>query len=161
MTRKVVENLVILVIFNNYCLIIVVIMDKKERFAAIYSFLKNKGKIHNQTELAKAIGASEATISKALKGDEKSLTDSLLNRVNRAFGNIFSFDWMMNGVEPMLCCYKNSDPNAPFLLGEPEPGEPSKQDMRNEIEFLRQQLKLEKDKNDLLQQQLNLYEGRV
>ena len=90
----------------------------------------------------------------------KSISADMLASVLNRYSDL-SIDYVINGVEPMLCCYKNSDPNAPFLLGEAEPGEPSKQDMRNEIEFLRQQLKLEKDKNDLLQQQLNLYEGRV
>lgn len=90
----------------------------------------------------------------------KSISAEMLASVLNRYSDL-SIDYVIKGVEPMLCCYKNSDPNAPFLLGEPEPGEESKQDMKNEIAFLRQQLKLEKDKNDLLQQQLNLYEGRV
>ena len=135
-------------------------MDKKERFKAIFSFLKNKGKIHNQADLAKKIGASEATISKALKGDEKSLTDSLFQRVNKAFDNIFSLDWMIDGIEPMFCCYKkNAD--APFMLSEPEPSLRTEQEKDERINFLEQQLKLEQQKNELLQQQLNLYENRV
>lgn len=135
-------------------------MDKKERFKAIFSFLKNKGKIHNQADLAKKIGASEATISKALKGDEKSLTDSLFQRINKAFDNIFSLDWMIDGNEPMFCCYKkNAD--APFMLSEPEPSLRTEQEKDERINFLEQQLKLEQQKNELLQQQLNLYENRV
>lgn len=138
-------------------------MNKKERFEAVFGYLKNKGQIHNQVDLAKKIGASEATISKALRGDEKSLTDSLLRRVNQAFGNIFSLDWMIDGFGTMLCCYKNSaSPEAPFLLGESEPGTSrTEQEKDDRIRFLEQQLKLEKDKSALLQQQLNLYEGRV
>ena len=138
-------------------------MNKKERFEAVFGYLKNKGQIHNQVDLAKKIGASEATISKALRGDEKSLTDSLLRRVNQAFGNIFSLDWMIDGFGTMLCCYKNSaPPEAPFMLGEPEPETSrNEQEKDDRIRFLEQQLKLEKDKSALLQQQLNLYEGRV
>ena len=128
-------------------------MDKKERFKAIFSFLKNKGKIHNQADLAKKIGASEATISKALKGDEKSLTDSLFQRINKAFDNIFSLDWMIDGYK------KNAD--APFMLSEPEPSLRTEQEKDERINFLEQQLKLEQQKNELLQQQLNLYENRV
>lgn len=119
------------------------------------------GLAESQVDAARKMNAAESTMSSAMSGNEKYLNNKFLKRFNEAFGNIFSPNWLLNGVEPMLCGYKNSDPNAPFLLGEPEPGEPSKQEMKNEISFLRQQLKLEKDKNDLLQQQLNLYEGRV
>ena len=74
-----------------------------------------------------------------------------------------SVDYVVKGVEPMLCCYKNSaPPEAPFLLGESEPGTSrTEQEKDDRIRFLEQQLKLEKDKSALLQQQLNLYEGRV
>ena len=136
-------------------------MEKKDRLAKALAYLKMKGLAESQVDAARKMNAAESTMSSAMSGNEKYLNNKFLKRFNEAFGNIFSPNWLMNGVEPMLCCYKNSDPNAPFLLGEPEPEEESKQDMRNEIEFLRQQLKLEKDKNDLLQQQLNLYEGRV
>ena len=136
-------------------------MNKKERFEAVFGYLKNKGQIHNQVDLAKKIGASEATISKALRGDEKSLTDSLLRRVNQAFGNIFSLDWMIDGFGTMLCCYKSTSPEAPFMLEEPSPQSRTEQEKDDRIRFLEQQLKLEKDKSALLQQQLNLYEGRV
>lgn len=90
----------------------------------------------------------------------KSISADMLATILRRYSDL-SVDYVVKGVEPMLCCYKNSDPDAPFLLGESKPGEESKQDMKNEIAFLSQQLKLERDKNDLLQQQLNLYEGRV
>lgn len=136
-------------------------MEKKERLAKALAYLKMNGIVESQVDAARKMNAAESTMSSAMSGNEKYLNNKFLKRFNDAFGGIFSPNWLMNGVEPMLCCYKNSDPNAPFLLGEPEPGEESKQDMKNEIEFLRQQLKLEKDKNDLLQQQLNLYEGRV
>lgn len=90
----------------------------------------------------------------------KSISAEMLASVLNRYSDL-SIDYVIKGVEPMLCCNKDSDPDAPFLLGEPEPGEESKQNMKNEIAFLSQQLKLERDKNDLLQQQLNLYEGRV
>lgn len=136
-------------------------MEKKERLAKALAYLKMNGIVESQVDAARKMNAAESTMSSAMGGNEKYLNNKFLKRFNEAFGNIFSPNWLLNGVEPMLCCNKNSDPNAPFLLGESEPGEDSKQDMKNELAFLRQQLKLERDKNDLLQQQLNLYEGRV
>ena len=87
--------------------------SKKDRFNKVFNHLKSTGKIHTQVEFAKIVGSSEATISKALKGDEKSLTDSLLKRVNKAFGNIFSMDWLLNGIGSM-CCQPSSDINTLF-----------------------------------------------
>lgn len=136
-------------------------MEKKDRLAKALAYLKMNGLAESQVDAARKMNAAESTMSSAMSGNEKYLNNKFLKRFNEAFGNIFSPNWLLNGVEPMLCGCKNSDPNAPFLLREPEPGEPSKQEMKNEISFLRQQLKLEKDKNELLQQQLNLYEGRV
>lgn len=77
--------------------------SKQDRLSEVYDLLKRNGKIHSQVDLAKAIGASEATISKALKGDERSLTDKLLKRINKAFGNMFSLDWLLNGIGDMMC----------------------------------------------------------
>lgn len=88
-------------------------MSKKDRMIKVYNVLKENGHIHSQVDLAKAVGASEATISKALKGDERSLTDSLLKRINKTFGNIFSLDWLVEGIGQMMCG-SSSDPNAPF-----------------------------------------------
>ena len=91
----------------------------------------------------------------------KSISADMLATILRRYSDL-SVDYVVKGVEPMLCCYKNSDPEAPFLLGESEPGTSrNEQEKDDRIRFLEQQLKLEKDKSALLQQQLNLYEGRV
>jgi hypothetical protein len=92
----------------------------------------------------------------------KSISADMLATILRRYSDL-SVDYVMKGVEPMLCCYQNSaPPEAPFMVGEPEPGTSrTDQEKDDRIRFLEQQLKLEKDKNDLLQQQLNLYEGRV
>ena len=79
----------------------------------VYSSLKENGEIHSQAELAKAIGASEATISKALKGEEKALTDNLFKRISKRFAR-YSLDWMINGIGNMMNNCGCSDPNAPF-----------------------------------------------
>ena len=92
----------------------------------------------------------------------KSISADMLATILRRYSDL-SVDYVVKGVEPMLCCYKNSaPPEAPFLIGEPEPGTSrTEQEKDDRIRFLEQQLKLEKDKSALLQQQLNLYEGRV
>ena len=137
-------------------------MEKKDRLAKALAYLKMKGLAESQVDAARKMNAAESTMSSAMSGNEKYLNNKFLKRFNDAFGDIFSLDWLINGTEPMLCCYRSTSPEAPFLIGEPEP-ETSRTEKEKDdrIRFLEQQLKLEKDKNDLLQQQLNLYEGRV
>jgi hypothetical protein len=137
-------------------------MEKKDRLAKALAYLKMKGLAESQVDAARKMNAAESTMSSAMSGNEKYLNNKFLKRFNDAFGDIFSLDWLINGTEPMLCCYRNTSPEAPFLLGESEPGTSrTEQEKDDRIRFLEQQLKLEKDKSALLQQQLNLYEGRV
>lgn len=136
--------------------------NKGKRLAEAIEYLKQNGEVNNLDDVAQKVDRSKNNISSAINGDKRYLSDKFLKHFNACFKNIFSPNWLLNGVEPMLCGYKNSDPNAPFLLGESEPGTSrTDQEKDDRIRFLEQQLKLEKDKNDLLQQQLNLYEGRV
>lgn len=102
----------------------------------VFSQLKKDGEIHNQAELAKAIGASEATISKALKGEEKSLTDNLFKRISKRFVK-YSLDWMVKG-EGIMCC---SDVTDEELLGKNSSHDKgSEADKDKEIAMLRQLL---------------------
>lgn len=85
-------------------------LSKKDRINMVFSSLKESGEIANQADLAKAIGASEATISKALKGEEKSLTDNLFKRISQRFIK-YSLDWMVKGEGMMCGCTSPDDPS--------------------------------------------------
>lgn len=85
-------------------------MDRKERFHKAYDFLRQKGRIHTQTDLAKEIGSSRSNASAAYNGDPKFLTDNFLRRFNEAFGNVFSLQWLILGEGDMLLTPEN-DPS--------------------------------------------------
>ena len=136
--------------------------NKGKRLAEAIEYLKQNGEVNNLDDVAQKVDRSKNNISSAINGDKRYLSDKFLKHFNACFKNIFSLDWMIDGFGTMLCCYKSTSPEAPFLLGESEPGTSrSEQEKDDRIRFLEQQLKLEKDKSALLQQQLNLYEGRV
>lgn len=137
--------------------------NKGKRLAEAIEYLKQNGEVNNLDDVAQKVDRSKNNISSAINGDKRYLSDKFLKHFNACFKNIFSPNWLINGVGPMFDCYKNSaSPEAPFLLGESEPGTSrTEQEKDDRIRFLEQQLKLEKDKSALLQQQLNLYEGRV
>ena len=128
-----------------------------------------------KTRLKKVLETKRSNVSKITEGEDvkRSTLSAQINGSSavsyetiklflRKFTDL-SANWLINGVGPMFDCCKNSaPPEAPFMLGESEP-ETSRTEKEKDdrIRFLEQQLKLEKDKSALLQQQLNLYEGRV
>lgn len=115
----------------------------------------------NVSKITEGEDVKRSTLSAQINGSS-AVSYETIKLFLRKFTDL-SANWLINGVGPMLNCYKNSaSPEASFLLGEPE-AETSRTDQEKDdrIRFLEQQLKLEKDKSALLQQQLNLYEGRV
>ena len=67
-------------------------MERKERFKEAFEYLKSRGTAHTQRDIALKMDSSEGNISKAMKGDERVLTNRFLRRFNEAYGR---FDrWM-------------------------------------------------------------------
>lgn len=57
-------------------------MERVDIITDAFKTLKIKGFVHSQRDFASLLGVNEATISKALKGDAKYLTDSLMSKVS-------------------------------------------------------------------------------
>ena len=77
-------------------------MGRRERFKDAFEFLKNRGSVHTQRDVALKMDSSEGNISKAFKGDERVLTNRFLCRFNKAYDNIFNLDWLTDGVGDMF-----------------------------------------------------------
>lgn len=77
-------------------------MEKKERFNEAFNYLKNKGIVHTQKDVAEKMGSTSPNVSSALKGVESVLTGSFLKRFNEAFGEIFDEQWLLTGDGDML-----------------------------------------------------------
>lgn len=73
-------------------------MERKDRFDNAINYLRGKGIIHTQRDIAEKMNAAPSNVSKARKGEESVLTDSFLKRFNRAFNNIFDIDYLLNGI---------------------------------------------------------------
>lgn len=77
-------------------------MSKLDRFKKSVEYLKNKGIIRSQSDIARKMEVYPQPISKAYNGDERYLTDSFLNRYCSAFGDIFNIEWLLTGNGEML-----------------------------------------------------------
>ena len=84
-------------------------MNRKDRLREVYEYLRNNGFVHTQKAFADALGKAEGTMSKAFKGDEKSLTDNLFVQVTLAFPNIFNINYLLTGEGTLLAVDGVSD----------------------------------------------------
>lgn len=89
-------------LFLDLLTIIFAVMEKVERFKQAFDYIKGQGYIHTQKDVANKMAAGEGSISKALKGDDATLTDRFLQRFNSAFGSVFNIDWLLYGEGDML-----------------------------------------------------------
>lgn len=76
-------------------------MKREERLEVMYKYAISKGICTNKGGFATKVGVNSSTLSKAFSGEEKYLSDIFLIRVNNALDNVFSLDWLLNGVGDM------------------------------------------------------------
>ena len=76
-------------------------MDKKNRLNEAVKYLKYKGVVKTQDDIASKMGASRSNISSALAGKEGVLTDSFISRFCATFTEI-SYTWLLLGEGDMI-----------------------------------------------------------
>ncbi len=77
-------------------------MSKLQRLNDAINYLKIIGEISTQQDIADKMRMHKSTISSAISGNEKYLTDSFLSKFNFAFKCIFNEEWMIKGFGAML-----------------------------------------------------------
>lgn len=82
-----------------------------------YNYLRRRGVVLTQKELAEALGKGRTSVSKALNGNKSYLNESFLNWFNAKFGNIFNLDYLLNGIGSLLCCNPDEDDEEIFNPG--------------------------------------------
>lgn len=76
-------------------------MLSESRIKSVYRYLYNKGLVESQKDFAKKICANQTTVSCALNGNARYLTNKLCKRIVEVFQQI-SYDWLVSGVGSML-----------------------------------------------------------
>lgn len=77
-------------------------MNKEERLNAALAYLLAHRVVKTKKEFAARLGMAVPTVSRALHGNEASLTDNLMLNVYRVFRPVFNYDWIMSGDGTML-----------------------------------------------------------
>lgn len=76
-------------------------MSRAERLNEAYNYLRFKGIISTQKDVARAMNSTQPNVSSALRGEEKVLTDNFLHRFSNAYEDISSC-WLLTGEGSML-----------------------------------------------------------
>lgn len=82
-------------------------MSRAERLNEAYNYLRFKGIISTQKDVAMAMNSTQPNVSSALRGEEKVLTDNFLHRFSNAYEDISSC-WLLTGEGSMLTEERNS-----------------------------------------------------
>lgn len=80
-------------------------MDKKERFNKLIRYIIWAYDVPFQSALktiSEKVGVGHSNLSTALRGNEIYLTDSLVTKVNNAYGEPFRREWLVFGTGDML-----------------------------------------------------------
>lgn len=75
-------------------------MNRRDRFCEAFKYLRSKGVVHTQKDVADKMESTPSNVSKALKGIEGVLTERFLMRFGDAFG--ISIEWLLSGSGEML-----------------------------------------------------------
>ena len=93
-------------------------MEKKDRVRKLVHFLIWKYDVPFNSALktiGQEVGISSSNLSVALGGNDRFLTNSLIQKVNRAYGRPFNEEWLIFGTGEML---RNSTDDAVPNTGE-------------------------------------------
>lgn len=90
---------------------------RQAQLQSVYDHLRSIGRIHTQKDLAERIGSRPESISQALSGSERYLTDNLFKKLALEFGDVFSRTWLETGEGEMLVSQSVSGINQSTVVG--------------------------------------------
>ena len=71
--------------------------ERQKRLIEVYEHLRKHFAIHTKTGFAEALQYGRTSVSAAMNGDEKYLTDSLFKNICEKFPDVFSLDYLLTG----------------------------------------------------------------
>ena len=71
--------------------------ERQKRLIEVYEHLRKYYGIHTKTGFAEALHYGRTSMSAAINGDEKYLTDSLFKNICEAYKGVFNLDYLLTG----------------------------------------------------------------
>ena len=76
--------------------------ERQKRLIEVYEHLRRYFGIHTKTGFAEAIQYGRTSMSAAMNGDEKYLTDSLFKNICDTYKGVFDLNYLLNGEGQLL-----------------------------------------------------------
>ena len=76
--------------------------ERQKRLIEVYEHLRKYYGIHTKTGFAEALHYGRTSMSAAMNGDEKYLTDSLFKNICEAYRGVFNLDYLLTGEGQLL-----------------------------------------------------------
>ncbi len=76
--------------------------ERQKRLIEVYEHLRKYYGIHTKTGFAEALHYGRTSMSAAMNGDEKYLTDSLFKNICEAYHGVFNLDYLLTGEGSLL-----------------------------------------------------------
>ena len=77
-------------------------IEKQKRLKEVYDYLRQHNGIHTKTGFAEAVNYGRTSMSAALNGNEKYLTDSLFKNICEAYPGVFNLEYLLTGKGSLL-----------------------------------------------------------
>jgi hypothetical protein len=118
--------------------------ERQKRLIEVYEHLRRYYGIHTKTGFAEALHYGRTSMSAAMNGDEKYLTDSLFKNICETYKGVFNLDYLLTGKGSLLADTeeKQSTPTA-------------QQPAADLLELYAQRIRLVDDLRVTLQSELN------
>ena len=76
--------------------------ERQKRLIEVYEHLRKYYGIHTKTGFSEALHYGRTSMSAAMNGDEKYLTDSLFKNICEAYKGVFNLDYLLTGEGDLL-----------------------------------------------------------
>ena len=76
--------------------------ERQKRLIEVYEHLRKYYGIHTKTGFAESLHYGRTSMSAAMNGDEKYLTDSLFKNICEAYRGVFNLNYLLNGEGDLL-----------------------------------------------------------
>jgi len=76
--------------------------ERQKRLIEVYKFVRQNYPIHTKTDFANAVRYGRTSMSAALNGNEKYLTDQLFKSICDAYPGVFYLDYLLTGRGELL-----------------------------------------------------------